>query len=191
MISLSESDPAGWLEAIATAIVAPGTLLIIFLQVVDRMRQGDDRRRAQAAKVRVSQPSAGGEWTHGNTWEKPVKFTVVNASDDVVSKLQITVVHQVQLPGGVVRTYKPHVWERSRLDPGTDWPVELNLTEERGSRWRGSTASLLFTDAAGNRWRRDAGHNLSSRGRDDRSQPGLVETLAQALREYREARRAG
>lgn len=190
MTQINSSDASGWLEAVATAIVAPGTLLVIGLQVVDRFRQNEDRRRAQAAKVRLSEPRWSGGRASGPTQEATVQFDVINASEDVIGDVEVLMAYTFLDTDGKA-DISHETARRGRIDPTNVFEATTRLFRPREGTWSHATASVQFTDAAGNRWLRDAGHRLYFRGRtgDPRSELGLWATITRAVTEYRERRR--
>jgi hypothetical protein len=158
---MTANAPA-WIEALATAIVAPGTLLLIWYQFRDRQRDKEDRRRAQAAKVQLGEAKAMVSTTVERT-EVAAQTDLFNKSDDVISDLRVRLTITYRLDEDSPEESQEHELYHGRVDPGGQvgttkaWHFEPHT---QGLAHYELTSAAWFTDAAGNKWWRDAGHRL-------------------------------
>jgi hypothetical protein len=179
------------LEAAGTASASVIALILLGLTVADRRRQGQDLRRAQAARVRLSKVTYQNELGPDDPWNDIESFVeVVNRSKDVISELRVRIATTVQTEDGATSSCGAKEYTHPRLDPGESHKFLHFDRVSTGFGWDSGTASLRFTDASGNRWERDSRHLLIDYGRAGQPvrRPGVVVTVIRALKERREQR---
>ncbi|MGY1773486.1 hypothetical protein [Blastococcus sp. SYSU D00813] len=137
-------DVPGWFSAVGT-VGALAVALTIFRQSVS------DRRQEQARKVSAW---SGAVVVTPDGYHVRVPFQVRNLSDELITDVSARLVTLDDKDIGPA----PHDWKYADLEPGGT--AGFTLEERLDLGWSGVDAArvrVVFTDAAGRRWRRVGG----------------------------------
>lgn len=163
---------ADWANVAVTGLTFAVALALFLVGMRDRRRTGEDRERDQARKVWLWTEYQGSN-PSGAFSVKPdryeyLRWSIVNSSGDPIIDCRV---NWARVPTGQVAAETISVWmvsPKGTVNRSIELPAPIAPEKVPPDAPNGPTLQLVFTDAAGVRWRRDSDGHLELRQRPRR-----------------------